>query len=433
MIDARRRLVLQAGAGAMALAASRPLRAQEKFSYPSYPKPGDTKRADADNSRRVIPPPARDYWPFSGISGAGQAVTAATARGGWVSDLINNKYKGPVPRNYPTAAWADDDSGSAVTQGLMPALRPIWDVHIRDTVICRGGDGNYYMTGTTGDNCWAFNDGIELYASRDLKTWRYLGLVWSIERDGTWEKNWTRREGVPFRTIWAPEIHFIGGNYYLCTSISGVGMGVLKSTSGKAEGPYVHAIQDTPIQGGIDSTLFEDGDGRVYLTYGGATQMREIKADFSGFAGDWQAVAYDMPALALAPTRPATAAKGVLGFEGATVFKANGRYYLGCCEFFEGRYSFMFATSDHLLGPYRGRHEGPSGGGGGNVFRDASGQWWQTYFGNDKQMPFREKPGLAAITFDTEGRVVLSRQQPFADAALAPASPAQALASGSKP
>ncbi len=388
--------------------------AQDKFVYPSYPKPGDTKRADVDNSRRIVPAPPKDYWPFLGTSGPGAAVTEETARGGWVSGLFDIKYKGPVPRRYATAPWADDDSGSAVARGLMPALRPIWDVHLRDTIICLGGDGNYYMTGTTGDNCWALNDGIELYKSADLKSWDYLGLVWSIERDGTWEKNWTMRAGVPFRSIWAPEIHYIGGNYYLSTCVSGVGMGVLRSTTGKPEGPYVHVLQETPIKGGIDSTLFEDDDGRVYLTYGGAAQIREIKRDFSGFAGEWQTIVYDMPAASLDHAKPELPPKARVGFEGATLLKANGRYYLGCCDFYEGRYSFMFATSDHLLGPYRGRHEGPSGGGGGNVFRDKSGTWWQTYFGNDNQMPFREKPALAAITFDAAGNVVLAKEQPFA-------------------
>ncbi len=392
------------------LSAVGPVVAQEKSVYPSYPKPGGLRLADADNSHRIVPAPAKDYWPYSGISGPGAPVTDETARGGWISGL---KYKGPVPRSYPTAPWTDDDSGSAATKGLMPALRPIWDVHIRDTIICLGGDGNYYMTGTTGDNWSAFNDGIELYASADLKTWRYLGLIWSTERDGTWEKNWTMRNGVPFRTIWAPEIHFIGGNYYICHCVSGVGMGVLKSTSGKAEGPYIHVIQEEPIdKGGIDSTLFEDDDGRVYLTYGPAAKIREIKRDFSGFADDWLPIEYDMPPLPPNPARPGSAVKSGVGFEGATLFKANGRYYLGCCDFIEGRYSFMFGTSDKLLGPYRGRHEGPSGGGGGNVFRDKTGQWWQTYFGNDKQMPFREKPAIVKIDFAVDGKITVAKDQP---------------------
>jgi hypothetical protein len=388
-----------------------PAFAQALF-YPTYPKPGTPKLEGADNSRRVIPPPAPDYWPYARVSGAGRPVTKATQDGGWRSGLSEVSYKGPEPRAYPIAPWDSADSGSAVKSGKLPAIRPIWDAHIRDTIVCLGGDGFYYMTGTTGDNCWAVNDGVELWRSRDLKAWDYLGLVWSIDREGTWEKNWTARAGVPFRALWAPEIHFLGGNYYVCHCISGVGIGVLKSTTGRAEGPYVHVLSDQPIKGGIDSTLFEAADGKVYLSWGAATKIREIKPDFSAFAGDWQELTFADDGV---DVRAAKASKPVrrVGFEGATFFRANGKYYVGACNKDEGRYSFWFASSDNLLGPYSGRHEGPPGGGGGNLFRDKSGRWWQTFFGNDDQMPFREKPGLIAIEFDAAGRVVATKDQPF--------------------
>lgn len=380
--------------------------------YPTYPKPGTPKLEGADNSRRVVPPPAQDYWPYARISGAGRPVTKATQDGGWRSGLSEVSYKGPEPRAYPVAPWGEADSGSAVKSGKLPAIRPIWNAHIRDTIVCLGGDGFYYMTGTTGDNCWAVNDGVELWRSRDLKAWDYMGLVWSIDREGTWEKNWTARAGVPFRALWAPEIHFLGGNFYICHCISGVGIGVLKSTTGRAEGPYVHALSDAPIKGGIDSTLFEAADGKVYLSWGAATKVREIKPDFSDFAGDWQDLVFDDSGV---DPRAAKASKPVrrVGFEGATFFRANGKYYVGACNKDEGRYSFWFASSDNLLGPYAGRHEGPPGGGGGNLFRDKTGRWWQTFFGNDDQMPFREKPGLIAIEFDVAGRVIASKDQPF--------------------
>jgi hypothetical protein len=38
-------------------------------------------------------------------------------------------------------------------------------------------DGNYYMTGASGDNIWDRNDGVELWRSSDLHQWDYLGLV----------------------------------------------------------------------------------------------------------------------------------------------------------------------------------------------------------------------------------------------------------------
>ncbi|WP_369062286.1 family 43 glycosylhydrolase [Caulobacter sp. 73W] len=404
----RRELCLGVAAAAFAPAIASKAWAQTVYGD-APPPPGRPLADDVDNSRRIIPAPRSDYWPYSGISGAGAPVTRRTQGGGWVSGMPDVRYQGPEPRTYPTAPWGGSSSGSVVKDGLLPPIRPIWDAHIRDTIIRPAPDGSYYMTGSTGDNIWAVNDGVELWRSRDLATWDYLGLVWSIDRDGTWEKNWTMRKGVPFRAIWAPEIHYVAGSWVICTSISGVGVGLLKSISGKPEGPYKAVISDTaPIRGSIDSTLFEDDNGRVWLTFGAAEAVREIKRDFSAFAGDWIPLVYDDSVVH-------TDAQGRrrMGFEGATLFKRDGRYYLGVVHKTEGRYSFAFAMSDKLLGPYHTKHEGVPGGGGGNVFKDHKGRWWQTYFGNDDAAPFREKPGLVRIDFDAAGKIVVAKDQPF--------------------
>src|SRR5690242_17732895 len=73
-------------------------------------------------------------------------------------------------------------------------VTPLFDVQIRDTSICRAGDGMYYLTGTTGKNIWVENEGIELWRSPDLKTWEHLGFVWKIEENGTWQKEWTKKK-----------------------------------------------------------------------------------------------------------------------------------------------------------------------------------------------------------------------------------------------
>ena len=115
---------LLAGLSAAALGfAGGPAFAQAALFYPTYPKPGTPKLEGADNSRRIIPPPAKDYWPYAGVSGAGRAVTKATQDGGWISGLSEVAYKGPKPRPYPTAAWGSADSGSAVKSGKLPAIR----------------------------------------------------------------------------------------------------------------------------------------------------------------------------------------------------------------------------------------------------------------------------------------------------------------------
>ena len=82
-------------------------------------------------------------------------------------------------------------TGSAVKEGLIPDLAPLLpDTQIRDTIVIVGGDGNYYLTGSSGNDIWDHNDGVELWRSPDLQTWTYLGLVWSFEKDATWQKGW---------------------------------------------------------------------------------------------------------------------------------------------------------------------------------------------------------------------------------------------------
>lgn len=409
-----RRDLLVGGVAVAGSAWARPW--QDARPYGPAPLPGTKRAADADDSGRIIPPPPAGYWPYSGVSGPGRRADAASASGGWTSGMPDVRYKGPGTPRYPVAPWNHADAGTAVTAGLLPRVRPLHDVHIRDTIVCPGGDGYYYMTGSTGDNIWAVNDGVELWRSKDLDRWDYRGLVWSIERDGTWERNWRMRAGVPFRALWAPEIHFVRGTYFICHSMSRAGLAILRSTTGRAEGPYVHAFSaDAPIRRSIDATLFEDPDGAVWFTYGDAHEIVRLKDDLSGLAGDWQpmtATEWDNdPRHHRAPC-PAEGCRK-FGYEGATMFKRDGTYYLGVVDRYEGRYSFRIWLSDKPTGPWREPHEGVPCGGGGNIFRDRQDRWWQTIFGNDEASHFREKPGIVRIDFDARGHVIVHEDQPF--------------------
>ena len=360
-----------------------------------------------------LPPPAPFTSPagvYSGISGAGRPVEG-NGNGGYRSGAEGLTYKGPHPKPGWSTDWGNHAGGWAVKAGLIPPIRPVWDLHLRDTVICVGGDGQYYMTGSSGDNIWDRNDGIEIWRSSDLKTWSYLGLVWSIEKDGTWEKEWRTLHNKPARNVWAPELHYIKGNYYLALCMAPGGVAILKSKTGKPQGPYVNALaQDRPLAGGIDPTLFEDSDGKVYFTYGGGGKIARMKDDLSGLAEAYHPITLEGPN-ALGPGgagRPPNR----IGHEGVSLFKAGGRYYLGAADTYEGRYSSMVAQSDHVYGPYKLLQEAVPCGGGTNYFQDKQGRWWCCFFGNDDQAPWREKPGLIQIEFDRDGKILVAKKQP---------------------
>lgn len=313
---------------------------------------------------------------------------------------------GPTHTDGPT--WDHVNravTGSAITAGLFPPIKPLdVDIHIRDTIIILGGDGNYYMTGSTGDNIWDRNDGVELWKSPDLKKWDYVGLVWSIEKDGTWEKDW-RWHHNPVRALWAPEIHYIKSknNYYITHSMPPGDRGILKSTTGKPEGPYVNALGgNTFLKGGIDGSLFEDDDGKVYYIYGGASRLYLMKDDMSGFEGSPISIQVE-------------GGGGNGAHEGATMFKANGRYYIGGAagNQYQGRYSVSLVVSDKgIAGPYRDKHEAVPCGAGGNFFQDKDKNWFCAIFGNDNQAPWREMPGIVKIDFDDTGKVKIAKDQP---------------------
>ena len=270
----------------------------------------------------------------------------------------------------------------------VPKLKPLFDFPVRDTCVCLV-DGVYYLTGTTGHpTWWKTNEGVRIWKSTDLKNWEALGLVWSIEKDGTWQKKVVDGN----RAIWAPELHYMKGTFWVayCVNWPGGGTGLLKSTSGKAEGPYVDVKADGPMTKEIDASLFQDDDGAIYFVYQNG-KIAKMKEDMSGLAEE--------PKL----LKPANA--GQVGFEGACIFKANGRYYLVCADFVKDEYHCMAASSEKLMGPYGDRRVTLPHGGHNMFFRDKEGKWWGTFFGNDRNSPFRERPGMIRVEFGLDGHL----------------------------
>jgi hypothetical protein len=147
---------------------------------------------------------------------------------------------------------------------------------------------------------------------------------------------------------------------------------------------------DGPLTNEIDASLFEDDDGTVYFVYQNG-KIARMNDDMTGLA--------DEPRL-LAPANHKH-----VGFEGACLFKANGRYHLVCADFIGGSYHCMVASADSLMGPYGDRYLAVPHAGHNMFFRDRDGALWSTFFGNDRLAPFRERPALVRVTFDEKGRI----------------------------
>ncbi|MDR1683342.1 MAG: family 43 glycosylhydrolase, partial [Candidatus Symbiothrix sp.] len=210
--------------------------------------------------------------------------------------------------------YGSTDTTDPETQ-IPATLKPAFDYWMRDTWVTFGPDGYYYMTGTTADpnrpfagqtHCWDWNDGLYLFRSKDLQQWEHQGLIWSMEKDGAWQKHpkiFPKGEAHPqkslngdplhnrFMAVWAPELHYIKNlkNWFIVAcmndSKSGKGSFILRSTSGKPEGPYVN-IKDNekaPLFNNIDGSLYEDTDGTVYFV-GHNHYIARMKDDMSGLA-----------------------------------------------------------------------------------------------------------------------------------------------------
>lgn len=290
----------------------------------------------------------------------------------------------------------------------MPEVKAILDVPLRDVSIGRGGDGYYYLTGTLGPEFMTNNEGIKLWRSKDLKKWDALGLVWSIEKDGTWQKQWTQKNGVKRRAVWAPEFHYMNGNYYIAYCITGLGTGLLKSKSGKAEGPYVSVnTPDAPLTRSIDASLFQDDDGQVYFLYGDG-EIAKMNKEMTALTTQPAPLRCSVPDNDIEhhhPSRPCTDMYHV-GFEGVYMFKRNGKYYLSCAERYYERYHCMTAEADNIMGPYTARYVSVPYAGHNTFFQDNSGQWWSTMFGNDPDAPIQKLAGIIPITFDKNGHIM---------------------------
>ena len=306
-----------------------------------------------------------------------------------------------------------EKTGSALNEYLvdgepkMPDFKPFLDQRIRDPFIVAAPDKTwYYMTGTLPYNQKdkVANEGIPLWRSKDLEHWEDLGLVWSFEKDGTWQQKWTEKNGQSRRAIWAPELHYINQNWYIVYSVTGLGMGMMKSTTGRPEGPYksVNTPDGPLVKQGIDASLFQDDDGKVYFLWGSG-MIAQMNKELTALAEKPVQLTPNPPDMDPEHHYVQHSCKDLnhVGFEAAFLFKKDGKYYLSCADRYRSYYHNMTAESASIKGPYSARYISVPFCGHGGLLQDFKGQYWWTYFGNDKVAPF-SKPAVVPVEFNQE-------------------------------
>lgn len=265
---------------------------------------------------------------------------------------------------------------------------------------------------------------LPILRSADLTNWTYVGDV--LDKLPAWAD--------PDTTVFAPEIQFYGGTYYLyyivtsanaavsgapnCGSDQAIGV----ATAASAAGPWADAgvavvepqyngdpnkpfgARDCNFFGAIDPEVVTAGAQR-YMYFGGyygGIFARPLSDD--GLSTD---------------TNRTTRITIDNRYEGAEVVRKNGYYYLfasatNCCNGPLTGYSVFVGRSRGPLGPYSDR-EGVSlleprvggsvalsmngnrwvGTGHNTVLEDFGGQWWTLYHAVDRNAPyFRGSPGF---------------------------------------
>jgi beta-xylosidase len=318
-------------------------------------------------------------------------------------------------------------------------LSPVLDVPLRDTAVTRAADGTYYLTGTacagmSGKDSYLSdfkpddfqnNDGVWLWRSKDMTNWEPLGQVWSIYKEianspsvfhatNKWQTDWNTLPGIPnsprVRGMTAPELHQIKGTCYICYSMNSNGTGLLRSKTGKAEGPYEDLGRIT--HSGGDPSLFEDADGTVYWLWGDGW-IAKMNDDLTALGEQPRRIAFEQDA------RPGeTLLKAGQG--GMFMFRADipkkGRYHLVYYDYVP-RMDHVPCKDTHIssaptpYGPFSSRRSMIPHGGQVTVFQDGEGNFRSTFAGTDEWAAFRDKPGIVPLERGPGGHGAF--QKPF--------------------
>lgn len=299
-------------------------------------------------------------------------------------------------------------------------LKPMADFALRDTSITRGLDGAWYMTGTVPGETDDFQNSrsIHLWRSEDLANWTEIGKVWDIARDAKgplsrWQLedrvNPDNPGGPLVRGIVSPEIHAFRDTYWITYSMNGQGTGLLRSRSGKPEGPYEDLGRIT--EGGTDASIFVDDDGSVYWVVG-TGWIAKMKDDLSGLAEPLRLLRPgSFPVGHKKPSGGDTYSPRTLGQGGAHVFKANGRYWVAAAHIRDrmgvGCYDTFVMGADSLDGPFSDPMLMVPHGGQTTVFEGPDGKLHATFSGRDSRAVFQDRPAAVPLVFN--GTVLYGR------------------------
>ncbi len=238
------------------------------------------------------------------------------------------------------AAFGSDDG--ILAGGADPAIVATQD---------KAGDPAYYVVST--------GRGIRLSYSSDLRNWKRVGRIFDEDVPA-----WAAAEVPNSQGIWAPDLSFHNGLYYLYYSVSSfgsqrsvIGLAVNKTLDAtSSEYRWIDrgkVLESSPGKcdfNAIDPALFVDQDGTWHLFFGSFWSGIKV-VDVDPRTGKPKEDAKIVPVAA----RPRHRTHAV---EAPYVIFRNGYYYLfvswdRCCDGADSDYKVMVGRSRKATGPYR--------------------------------------------------------------------------------
>jgi arabinan endo-1,5-alpha-L-arabinosidase len=242
----------------------------------------------------------------------------------------------------------------------------VQDISVHDPVMAKQGD-TYYLFST--------GRGISMWSSTDLKKWKSEKPVFSEA------PQWAVQEIPSFKGhIWAPDISFYKGTYYLYYSVSAFGkntscIGLATNTTLDPSSSAYHwvdhgkIIQSFPGQtnwNAIDPNLIIDEKGDPYLFFGSFWDgLKMVK-----LSQDRLTVVEDIAKIPTIASRKRNVSKenppaiegnpkdaGGNAIEAPFVFKKGKYYYLFasidyCCKGPKSTYKMIVGRAKKITGPY---------------------------------------------------------------------------------
>ena len=254
-----------------------------------------------------------------------------------------------APTTAPATAAAADYPDPGFVTG---------DTRVHDPTMVRAPNGQYILV-STGDN-------VQILTSSDRVRFQRAGAVWPGGAP------WT----LPFtggsRNLWAPDISYRNGQFYLYYSASSFGSNnsaIFLATSPSAmPGSWTHrgvVVQTSTANdyNAIDPNLVVDPSGRWWLSFGSFwSGIKLIRLDPA--TGKRHPTDRTLHSLA---TRPLSVEGSV---EAPFIVRQGGFYYLFvsfdfCCRGTDSTYRTMVGRSTSITGPYLDRNGVPMRNGGG--------------------------------------------------------------------